>query len=253
MHLPQLQGWIWANGAWMYLPPPTQYGGFTHTPYPQIPPPPPPPFAHSSSPYYHSFLYPETSPDENTLRHPMHLGRHESGDPPTHDQIMKPKGILRNSSSSDTSNGYLFSRTVTFRDTPDFASPPVVQIGEYRSPGEEYTPPPKWTLRKIAPKNPSRREDRSLSSETGSQDEAEQSNQSRYEPNSRISTVPAILASAHQQLLHGHGVHPGASGKRSGRALVQNLEGLAEVQEGLRGRHEGYLANGNEAYEVRHE
>jgi hypothetical protein len=53
--------------------------------------------------------------------------------------------------------------------------------------------------------------------------------------------------------LHGHGVYPGASGKRSGRALVQNLEGLAEVQEDLRGRHEGYLANGNEAYEVRHD
>jgi hypothetical protein len=37
---------------------------------------------------------------------------------------------------------------------------------------------------------------------------------------------------------------------------VQNLEVLAEVQEELftpRGRHEGYLANGNEAYEVRHE
>lgn len=186
----------------------------------------------------------------------MYQGRHESEDRPVHDQIMKPKGILRNSSSSDASNGYTSSRTVTFRDTPDFASPPVVKIGEYRSPEEEHTSPPKWTLRKIAPKSPSRRENQSLSSETGSQDGAEQSNQSRYEPNSRVSTVPAILASAHQQLLHGHGVDPGASGKRSGRALVQNLEVLAEVQEDLftpRGRHEGYLTNGNEAYEVRNE
>jgi hypothetical protein len=49
--------------------------------------------------------------------------------------------------------------------------------------------------------------------------------------------VPAMLASVHRQLLSGHGVKSGAkaSGKRSGRDLVRNLESLAEIQVEMNG------------------
>lgn len=46
--------------------------------------------------------------------------------------------------------------------------------------------------------------------------------------------VPPLLAAVHRQLLSAQAAPSGASGKRTGRDLVRNLESLAEMQDGHR-------------------
>jgi hypothetical protein len=177
-----------------------------------------------------------------------------------------PKSILRNSGSSDSGQGH--GRSVKFRNTPDFAYPE--RFAQEREDTEDEVPevglcdPPRWTLRKPAQGkgqqqrqhqvqnrlsdgeadlvSPARPTNSQLDTQsritvdqrTNNQDEQGHDPQSlstnALRETSRVSTIPLLLANAHQQLLAGHGVAPSVSGKRSGRALIQNLESMAEVQ-----------------------
>jgi hypothetical protein len=244
--MPQVSGWIYTPTTdWVYIPPPP-YISPGQIPYSHPLPPPPP--SHVAQSYYASPYSEHGSIPESPHALPG-PGSEDRQQPPL------PKSILRNSSSSEASNGYPSSRTVTFRETPDFASPHVLEMAEYRrsdnSRAEEmedetpYASPPKWKLRKSHPQSTYMPQaDAEEESSPGTQHPRDQeegkqaSHYARHEPdrhgqNPRVSSIPSILASAHQQLLHGHGIVPEASGKRCGRALVQSLEDMAEAHPGL--------------------
>ena len=163
-----------------------------------------------------------------------------------------PKSILRDTSSSETSG---HGRSVKFRDTPEYNSPKLYQreVEEYASPvvdpeleADVYSPP-KWTLHKgPTAHQQSRRPDDEVDGQHyrefteqhqgRSQEMYAQPQRQAYHQDSGMqqnAPIPALLATAHQQLLSGHGLTPAqvASGKRSGRDLIRSLECMAENQD----------------------
>jgi hypothetical protein len=156
-----------------------------------------------------------------------------------------PKGILRDSSSESSGHG----RFVKFRETPDYAYPEKFAHEAEEGPEQGFCSPPQWKLRKakaVPQAVPQEEEEGGVyTSQTGYYPEDGNQNDRQDVPDpdtpedhtsplrgrGRINDeVPAMLASVHQQLLSSHGVKSGASGKRSGRDLVRNLESLAEIQ-----------------------
>jgi hypothetical protein len=161
-----------------------------------------------------------------------------------------PKGILRDSSSESSGHG----RIVKFRDTPDYAYPEQFRREFEETPEPSFCSPPQWKLRKAkaVPQVVPQGEERGYTSQMGYYPEDGNENDRQDVPDPDISEdytsplrgrgqkndeVPAMLASVHRQLLSGHGVKSGAkaSGKRSGRDLVRNLESLAEIQVEMNG------------------
>jgi hypothetical protein len=154
-----------------------------------------------------------------------------------------PKGILRDSSSESSGHG----RIVKFRETPDYAYPQQFRREFEETPEPSFCSPPQWKLRKAkaVPQVVPQGEEGGYPSQMGYYPGDGNENDRQDVPDPDISEdhtsplrgrgqnndeVPPMLASVHQQLLSSHGVKSGASGKRSGRDLVRNLESLAEIQ-----------------------
>jgi hypothetical protein len=136
---------------------------------------------------------------------------------------------------------------VTFRETPDYAHPEQFRRELEETPEPSFCSPPQWKLRKTKaiPEFALQEEEGGCTSQMGYCPEDGNENDRQDVPDLDIpedhtsplrgrgqnnDEVPAMLASVHQQLLSGHGVKSGASGKRSGRDLVRNLESLAKIQ-----------------------
>lgn len=139
---------------------------------------------------------------------------------------------------------------VKFRETPDYAYPEQFRRELEETPEPSFCSPPQWKLRKakaVPQVVPQEEEEGGYTSQMGYYPEDGNQNDRQDVPDPDIpeghasplrgrgqnnDEVPAMLASVHQQLLSGHGVPSGAkaSGKRSGRDLVRNLESLAEIQ-----------------------
>jgi hypothetical protein len=154
-----------------------------------------------------------------------------------------PKGILRDISSESSGHG----RIVKFRETPDYAYPEQFRREVEETPEPSFCSPPQWKLRKTksVPQVVPQGEEGGYQSQLGYYPEDGNENGKQDVPDPDIpeghtsplrgrgqnnDEVPPMLASVHQQLLSSHGVKSGASGKRSGRDLVRNLESLAEIQ-----------------------
>jgi len=154
-----------------------------------------------------------------------------------------PKGILRDSSSESSGHG----RFVKFRETPDYAYPEHFSQEVEEGPEPTFCSPPQWKLRKAKaiPQAIDQYREEDTQMEQYPEDGYRSDGQDPPDldiPEDHTSPlrgrglnndeVPAMLASVHQQLLSGHGIPSGAkaSGKRSGRDLVRNLESLAEIQ-----------------------
>jgi len=155
-----------------------------------------------------------------------------------------PKGILHDSSSEASGHG----RFVKFRETPDYAYPEKFAHEAEESREQGFCSPPQWKLRKTKaiPQFVPQEEEGDCTSQIRYYPEEGNENDTHDVPDLDIpedhtsplrgrgqnnDEVPPMLASVHQQLLSGHGVKSGASGKRSGRDLVRSLESLAEIQE----------------------
>jgi len=162
-----------------------------------------------------------------------------------------PKSILRDTSSSETSG---HGRSVKFRDTPEYNSPELYQreVEEYESPvldpelETDVCAPPRWTLHKAPTAHqptrcPDDEDDGQQYRGPIAQDQERrqeiyaQPQRQAYHQDSGMqqnAPIPALLATAHQQLLSGHGLTPAqvASGKRSGRNLIRSLESMVEIQ-----------------------
>lgn len=175
-----------------------------------------------------------------------------------------PKSILRDTSSSETSG---HGRSVKFRDTPEYNSPELYQreVEEYETPVVVPEPeadvcaPPRWTLHKAPTAHQSsRRPDDEVNGQEyrGPSEQDQQRSREIYAQPQRQAyhqdsgmqqnaPIPALLATAHQQLLFGHGLTPAqvASGKRSGRDLIRSLESMAEIQD--RTDRDGDTAHGS--------
>jgi len=152
-----------------------------------------------------------------------------------------PKGILRDSSSESSGHG----RYVQFRDTPDYAYPEQFRQEAEDDPDPGFCSPPQWKLRKTKAiaRSADRYEQEDTQkvhySEDGDGDDRQDVGDMDI-PGGHTSPlrghgqnndgIPATLASVHQQLLSGHRVPSGVSGKRSGRDLVRSLESMAEMQ-----------------------
>lgn len=107
--------------------------------------------------------------------------------------------------------------------------------------------PPKWTLHKAPTAHQSTRrpddEDDGQHYRGSSEQDQQRSREIYAQPQRQAyhqdsgmqqnAPIPALLATAHQQLLSGHGLTPAqvASGKRSGRDLIRSLECMAENQD----------------------
>jgi len=154
-----------------------------------------------------------------------------------------PKGILRDSSSESSGHG----RFVKFRETPDYAYPDQFSQEAEEGPEPGFCSPPQWKLRTTKSVPQAIDQYQEEDTPTGRNPEPGSGYERQDVPDLDIpedhtsplrgrglnnDEVPAMLASVHQQLLSGHGVPAGvkASGKRSGRDLVRNLESLAEIQ-----------------------
>jgi hypothetical protein len=154
-----------------------------------------------------------------------------------------PKGILRDSSSESSGHG----RIVKFRETPDYAYPEQFRREVEETPEPSFCSPPQWKLRKTkaVPQVVPQEGQGGYPSQMGYYPEDGNQNLRQDVPDldipedhtsplrgrgQNVDEVPPMLASVHQQLLSSHGVKSGASGKRSGRDLVRNLESLAEIQ-----------------------
>jgi hypothetical protein len=137
---------------------------------------------------------------------------------------------------------------VKFRETPDYAYPEQFRREVEETPEPSFCSPPQWKLRKAkaVPQVVPQEEEGAYPSQMGYYPESGNGNdeqdlgmdipEDHTSPLRRRGQnndeVPVMLASVHQELLSGHGVPPAAkaSGKRSGRDLVRNLESLAEMQ-----------------------
>jgi hypothetical protein len=196
------------------------------------------------------------SPRQQLNPHPVESRYHDGRVPtqtdlldrsvPTHQTPAQtrsyPKGILRDTSSEASGHG----RMVKFRETPDYAYPEQFRQEAEEVPEPGFCSPPQWKLRKTkSVPQPVAQDQEDDPSQTVYYRQDENGNDRQNIRDLDISEdhtsplggrgpnndeVPAMLASAHQQLLSGHGVSSGVSGKRSGRDLVRNLESLAEIQ-----------------------
>jgi hypothetical protein len=265
---PPVQGWIFTpQNGWNYIPPPQPY--FHQGGYPGIPPPPPFPVQEQEQAFRSAYPSPYSQDEDHGSYDQENIpSSYYNTSSPNYDvdpeQVRPlPKGILRDAGSSETSG---HGRSVKFRDTPDYASPELYQreVDEYDYDGQvpepepEVCSPPRWTLRKTstatAQSRPAAeeqgREHQRLDEEDqvpGQENYGRPQRQIYHQADDNVpktASVPAILATAHQQLLSGHGLTPAqvASGKRSGRDLVRNLESMAEQQ--YRTDHESNTAHG---------
>jgi len=161
-----------------------------------------------------------------------------------------PRGILRYESSSEISG---HGRSVKFRNTPDYNSPEMYAQEIAEGPPVATCSPPQWKLRKPKPSfskatvdhdqrlAPANAEYYQEDVRARSQDLRDMEVDTGEIPTSPLRGrgqidhgVPPLLAAVHRQLLSAQAAPSGASGKRTGRDLVRNLESLAEMQDGHR-------------------